>query len=160
METSHCTSWTESIFLNFFWNSPIWSFPFNRFCIRVYYVISLQKESVSIFPDGWHHYKILHSYWLLHICKGDLLNPIHISDVHHLLTQSVYYSSKHAHWELANTEIIIARCENNLPLTLQNFKHLGIILNKNLLVVCKVGLKTIILRDNVIRKHWWTTAYF
>ena len=27
---------------------------------------------------------------------------------------------------------------------------------KNLLVVCKVCLKTIILRDNAIRKHWWT----
>ena len=31
---------------------------------------------------------------------------------------------------------------------------------KNLLVVCKVGLRTIILRDNFIRKHWWTIAYF
>ena len=31
---------------------------------------------------------------------------------------------------------------------------------KNLLHACKVGLRTIILRDNVIRKHWWTIAYF
>ena len=27
---------------------------------------------------------------------------------------------------------------------------------KNVLVVCKVALRTIILRDNIIRKHWWT----
>ena len=31
---------------------------------------------------------------------------------------------------------------------------------KNLLVVCKVGLKMIILRDNVIRKHWWRITFF
>ena len=27
---------------------------------------------------------------------------------------------------------------------------------KNLLVVCKVALRTIILRDNIIREHWRT----
>ena len=27
---------------------------------------------------------------------------------------------------------------------------------KSLFVVCKVALRTIILRDNIIRKHWWT----
>ena len=30
---------------------------------------------------------------------------------------------------------------------------------KNLLVVCKVTLRTIILRDNIIRKHWWTIKW-
>ena len=43
-----------------------------------------------------------------------------------------------------NIEII-----NGLKITL-------IIQKKNLLVVCKVALRTIILRDNIIRKHWWT----
>ena len=32
-----------------------------------------------------------------------------------------------------------------------------IVIRKSLLVVCKVGFKTIILHDNVVRKHWWTT---
>ena len=31
---------------------------------------------------------------------------------------------------------------------------------KNKLVFCKVGLRTIIVRDNVIRKHWWKIACF
>ena len=36
------------------------------------------------------------------------------------------------------------------------YRSLLIILRKKMLVVCKVLLRTIILRDNIIRKHWWT----
>ena len=60
---------------------------------------------------------------------------------------------KNHSYKIEGHEIIYSTLKGD---TFQHATTYVFLLIQNLLVVCKVVLRTIILRDNIIRKHWWT----
>ena len=98
-------------------------------------------------------------HFLAEWAAGDLVRNEYITSC--LRTTLLLLLRQHTLWKHRDSSCSLSRCNHftHMHDAMQYFVDSFVYLKK-LLFVCKLRSRTIILRDDVIREHWWTIAYF